>query len=256
MLAHINGSQTLYLEKVPLNRIGQRLIALCDVWWASCWRWQLALKTIGDLLEESGWTSPLVQAGVSTSGLRHNMLIKSQPACRKLTLSTAINWMREMMWHPWKIGALKRHSDPTAGTSDVSNKRRKLRWCSDKACALVLCLGTHQYARWIPVRLRDMVVLKHTHPDVYDALQKGEFTVKKTTRSFSVMATNQGTVPLWKVWWYCGPNREPCSSALLDGFWSLNFKKKGKSERESGSCAKLAIPKKFTAGGTLQTHLP
>ena len=52
-------------------------------------------------------------------------------------------------------------------------------------------LGHINYARWVPINLRDMVALKHAHPDIYGEFLKGKFTVKKTTHSFSAMAVDQ-----------------------------------------------------------------
>ena len=52
-------------------------------------------------------------------------------------------------------------------------------------------LGHTHYARWIPVYLRDMIVLKEKHPDVHGQFLKGNFAVKKTTRSFSAIAIDQ-----------------------------------------------------------------
>lgn len=49
---------------------------------------------------------------------------------------------------------------------------------------------TH-YARWIPVHLRDMVNLHRTHPDVLEEFRAGMFTVQKTNRIFSSIATDQ-----------------------------------------------------------------
>ena len=43
----------------------------------------------------------------------------------------------------------------------------------------------------VPIHLRDMVALKHSHPGVHGEFLKGKFTVKKTTHSFSAMAIDQ-----------------------------------------------------------------
>ena len=40
-----------------------------------------ALKTLGDLLEGSGWTGALVQAGVATSGTADLFLNKNRKHC-------------------------------------------------------------------------------------------------------------------------------------------------------------------------------
>ena len=43
------------------------------------------------------------------------------------------------------------------------------------------------YARWIPVHLRDMVKLPKKHPDIYRQFCNGHFTVQKTKRVFSAI---------------------------------------------------------------------
>ena len=43
------------------------------------------------------------------------------------------------------------------------------------------------YARWIPVHLRDMAELANKHPDVFTEFSNGHFTVQKTKRMFSAI---------------------------------------------------------------------
>jgi hypothetical protein len=52
-------------------------------------------------------------------------------------------------------------------------------------------LGHTNYARWIPVHLRDMVTLAIKHPSVFAQFLAGNFTVKKTTHAFSAIAIDQ-----------------------------------------------------------------
>ena len=44
------------------------------------------------------------------------------------------------------------------------------------------------YARWIPVHLRDMAELPRKHPDIARKFMEGSFTVQKTKRVFSVIS--------------------------------------------------------------------
>ena len=41
------------------------------------------------------------------------------------------------------------------------------------------------YARWIPVHLRDMAELSTKHPEIAKEFSEGNFTVRKTNRVFS-----------------------------------------------------------------------
>lgn len=47
------------------------------------------------------------------------------------------------------------------------------------------------YARWIPVHLRDMVNLHRNHPHIFNEFIKGNFTVKKTFNRFSALPIDQ-----------------------------------------------------------------
>ena len=47
------------------------------------------------------------------------------------------------------------------------------------------------YARWLPVHLRDMLSLEHKHPGVFHEFQSGKFVVFKTIRTFSAIAIDQ-----------------------------------------------------------------
>lgn len=55
-------------------------------------------------------------------------------------------------------------------------------WC--------FALDHTNYARWIPVHLRDTVTLKDVHPKDFAQFLKGNFVVKKTAHRFS--AIHQG----------------------------------------------------------------
>jgi len=47
------------------------------------------------------------------------------------------------------------------------------------------------YARWIPVDLRDMVTLPRAQPQVAREFEAGSFTIQKTSRQFSAIPIDQ-----------------------------------------------------------------
>ena len=47
------------------------------------------------------------------------------------------------------------------------------------------------YARWLPIHLRDMLALQTKHPEVYEEFEKGNFTVRKSENKFSNIAIDQ-----------------------------------------------------------------
>ena len=47
------------------------------------------------------------------------------------------------------------------------------------------------YARWLPIHLRDMLTLESTHPQLAQEFKAGNFVVHKTNRNFSALALDQ-----------------------------------------------------------------
>ena len=52
-------------------------------------------------------------------------------------------------------------------------------------------LGHTNYARWLPVHLRDMALLETKHPEMALKFKNGHFAVHKTERMFSAIAIDQ-----------------------------------------------------------------
>ncbi len=58
-------------------------------------------------------------------------------------------------------------------------------------CPYFFILGHTNYARWLPVFLRDMARLPLIHPSVHDAFLQGKFVVQRSNKKFSLMALDQ-----------------------------------------------------------------
>ena len=58
----------------------------------------------------------------------------------------------------------------------------------DKLCGWFHTMDHTNYARWLPIHVRDMVELAEKHPQVHAEFQKGNFVVQKSARKFSLMA--------------------------------------------------------------------
>ena len=52
-------------------------------------------------------------------------------------------------------------------------------------------LNRHNYARWLPVHVRDIITLKEKHLTVLQQFLKRHFVVQKSNRRFSMMALDQ-----------------------------------------------------------------
>ena len=55
----------------------------------------------------------------------------------------------------------------------------------------MFALDLTNYSRWLPVHIRDLMMLKEKHPLVYDEFIAGKFVVQKTQRLFSMIALDQ-----------------------------------------------------------------
>ena len=51
--------------------------------------------------------------------------------------------------------------------------------------------NNRNYARWLPIHLRDMLRLDQTHPQIKTEFLNGNFVVHKSTREFSALAIDQ-----------------------------------------------------------------
>jgi len=47
------------------------------------------------------------------------------------------------------------------------------------------------YARWLPIHLRDMMLLEEAHPQLAAEFHSGKFVVHKSNREFSALAIDQ-----------------------------------------------------------------
>ena len=61
----------------------------------------------------------------------------------------------------------------------------------DEMAPWFFALDHTNYARWLPIHIRDMANLHRMHPDVTTEFQKGHFVVTKTAHSFSKIPTDQ-----------------------------------------------------------------
>ena len=181
----------------------------------------VALKMLGDLLEDSGWTGALVRAGITTSGVADSFLkgahVTRTRRAHQVTASSLFLLMKEA------------YDEYARDANEVLAFKE---WCDMKASAcpqflfwqIVLQLELHvllfvrsiregdfhlyiaalkklvpwcfaldhiNYARWLPVHLKDMISLEKCHPDVFKEFMNGKFVVKKSQRAFSALAIDQ-----------------------------------------------------------------
>ncbi len=184
-----------------------------------------ALKTIGDWLQGSGWAQALVQAEIATVGTADSLYrathvmrtrkahqitaaalyILQYRAYDHYTLTSAENGQPPLDFEAWcderKRSCPQFQYWATAMALEVctliyvwSLREANLAMYLDALTELVpwfFALDHTNYARWIPVHLRDMAELPKKHPDIYREFSAGHFTVQKTKRVFSAIPIDE-----------------------------------------------------------------
>ncbi len=182
-------------------------------------------KVLGDLLDGSGWTSALVQAGVATSGTAEAFLkashIRKTRYAHEVT-AASLYILLENAYQDY-------HRDARGSEEEVPSMEEWASTRSDECPQFgywlkVLSLELHMfafvcsiregnfslyvesltkiapwmfamnhtnYARWLPVHIRDITTLSEKHPDVLKEFRAGKFVVQKTQSRFSAMAIDQ-----------------------------------------------------------------
>ena len=180
-----------------------------------------ALKTIGDWLQGSVWAQALVQAVIVTAGTADSLYRASH-----VMRTRRAHQITAAALHILQHRAYNRYS--ANGQSPVefevwSDRRKQscpqfqfwataleleicvliyVRFLREADFALYLdaltelvpwfCALDHtNYARWIPVHLRDMAGLPNKHPEINRKFNAGHFTVQKTKRVFSAIPIDQ-----------------------------------------------------------------
>ena len=180
-----------------------------------------ALNVIGDWLEDGGWVEALVQAKVATTGTaesflkashvtrtRHAhqvtasslyILLKKSYACYLKSLDSGD---QQEAFEEWcarrKQEAPQFYFWHTALQLELlvlifikSLRTGNFTLYVDSLTKLAPWFFISNYARWVPVHIRDMANLSTAHPQVAVEFNNGNFTVHKTKRVFSAMAIDQ-----------------------------------------------------------------
>lgn len=189
-----------------------------------------ALKSIGTLLKDSGWTGALIEADIASPGTAESFLTASS-----LTRTRQMHQITACTLHKLlKIAYadyLKETETEEHGASSASKEVFET-WCEirkqhspmfhfwhiilsmelvtlllirsfreanfDLYCQSLAALIPYffannnvNYARWLSIHYRDMMTLEKKHPEVAQEFQNGKFIVHKTSRQFSGMAIDQ-----------------------------------------------------------------
>ncbi len=229
----------LMTSRVPVVTVDQPLFAIAK---NIQWKWPLvygeekfvilfgglhielaALKTLGDLLQCSEWTSALVQSGVATAGTADSFLRAAHITRTRRTHQVTACVLYQALDEAYQEYVTSLEPDVEVKSLDdwceQQNSQpmfkfwftflqlqltvlvfvRSIRTANfqlyvqslTKLVPWFFSLDHFNYSRWISVHLRDMVTLAHLHPNIYTEFVMGNFTVRKTDHSFSNIAIDQ-----------------------------------------------------------------
>lgn len=233
IVLHLNPSQ------VPVIAADQPLYALAK---QIQWQWpeygedkfvimfgglhieMAALRSVGTLLQESGWSDALTEAQVASSGTAKSFLSASSVTrtrqAHQVTLS-ALYRLKKNAYDQYMSD--ESESSPRLDFPRWCEKRKKEnpQFCywdlimSMELAILALIRSFREgnfdlyrkslaellpyffannnvnYARWLTIHLRDMMSIEDKHPEVADEFKKGKFVVHKSERAFSSIAIDQ-----------------------------------------------------------------
>lgn len=178
-----------------------------------------ALKTVGDFLDGSGWTTALVNAGITSAGKADSMLHASHVTRTRYAHQVTASTLYILVHRAYDQHVHKQTLDlvPSPTFDEWSAKMCTLHpqfnyWFSVLQLELAVlmfvrsirmsnfdmyietlsnlvpwffALNHHNYARWASVHLRDMCMLHELHPALHKEFTAGKFTVNKHQRPFS-----------------------------------------------------------------------
>ena len=180
------------------------------------------LKAIGYWLSGSGWTEAVAQAGITSAGRAESLVTSAH-----ITRTRYAHQVTASSLYILQQRAYKKHLESVEDTSsfldwckDQAKKIpqfqlwnmtlkfellililvRSFRQSDFKLYLSALmaispwmfALDRTNYARWLPVHIRDMAELPNKHPHVYKEFTSGgKFTVQKTAKAFSSIPLDQ-----------------------------------------------------------------
>lgn len=179
------------------------------------------LKLLGDWLKDSGWTAALVRSEITTRGRADSILKGSHVTRSRYAHQATAASLYILLQKAYKIISEKHQDMPPYDewyNQQCQNQPQFKYWALTLDLELnylefvrsiregnfdlyvqtmgqlapwLFALDHTNYARWLPVHIRDMATLSDTHPDVYREFSAGHFVIKKTSRVFSCISIDQ-----------------------------------------------------------------
>lgn len=178
------------------------------------------ISVIGTWLSGSGWNEVIVKAGISTPGKTLGILKGSHVKRCRYAHEVSLVAMNILLRKAYDSDEFKSENEEFGVW--VERKRNSIPqfqyWITamelealllllvksireanfkdfiavlDQICPWYFLLDHVNYARWLPIFIRDLKMLRRKHPDIYAQFIAGFFTARKTSRKFSCMAQDQ-----------------------------------------------------------------
>ena len=181
-------------------------------------KWQLML---GKMLRGSGWDTALAHAEVLSSGRAQSALndhhIKRTRHAHQVSL-VSLSVLKRNAYSQYSSNVKRPPESSTVHMFKYWSlvfelEQLMCRFVSyliegdfplyvqvcDELCAWFFILAHTNYARWLPIHVRDMVELAVKYPAVYEEYLKGNFVVQTSCRKFSLIAKDQSHEQMNKV---------------------------------------------------------
>ena len=175
------------------------------------------MSMIGDVLEGSGWVDALIKSGLGSPGLVESFLsssyLKRTRYAHEVTAGSLYSLLQQVY----------QESDCDSSFDDFCDKQVKRHpqfsyWLIIMRLEVILLsfvrslrqgnfelyieslktlapwmfgLDHINYARWLPIHLHDMLLVKHKHPEICAAFQDGGFAVQPSNKPFSAISIDQ-----------------------------------------------------------------
>ena len=180
-----------------------------------------SLKLTGELLSGSGWLNVLVKAGVTTSGKAEAAKRGSHVTRTRYVhqiMATALYQLLMEAYETFKKDTSKEVSLEEFKQLKTSKEPQFCFWLQvleleldvlqyvrciregnfdlyvqmlGKLVPWFFSMGHTNYARWVPVHIRDLILAEDRNPYIYNEFQNGKFVITKTLNAFSKMAIHQ-----------------------------------------------------------------
>lgn len=182
-----------------------------------------SFRMLGHWLDGSGWVQSLIQAGLASSGVAESCVGCTHVKRTRYMHTVTAAALFILMQRQYNLYCESHSVDMKKSLSEWREERCKtsvqfLFWdttlrlqllvlafirslrlgdfslyveCLQKLSPWFFVCDQTNYARWIPVHIRDMLLLKDLHPQIHQEFLAGNFTISKSGKKFSAMSIDQ-----------------------------------------------------------------